>query len=157
MEILKITEISRKAVNTFIQEQWFSLQMVVHGEIIDLSIADGYYITEQEKIIGLITHKILNGTMEILSLDSLCENQGMGTALLNKAISEAKQKGCNRVTLITTNDNTRALRFYQKRGFDIVCLYRNALENSRKLKPEIPLLGIDQIPLKHEIELDMIL
>jgi hypothetical protein len=35
--------------------------------------------------------------------------------------------------------------------------YRNALEFAGKLKPEIPLIGNDGIPLRDEIELEMIL
>ena len=65
--------------------------------------------------------------------------------------------GCSRITLITTNDNLAALKFYQKRGFDMVRLYRNAVEQARKIKPMIPLLGYDDIPVRHEIELEMIL
>ena len=59
--------------------------------------------------------------------------------------------------MITTNDNLPALGFYQKRGFDMVSLHRNALSQSRKLKPEIPLIGLNGIPLRHEIELERIL
>ena len=36
-------------------------------------------------------------------------------------------------------------------------LYRNALEVSRKLKPEIPLIGENDIPLRHEIGFEMML
>ena len=36
-------------------------------------------------------------------------------------------------------------------------LYRNALDVSRRLKPEIPLVGEHGIPLRHEIEFEMIL
>ena len=39
----------------------------------------------------------------------------------------------------------------------MVHLYHNALELSRKLKPEIPLIGENNIPLKHEIEFEIIL
>jgi len=38
-----------------------------------------------------------------------------------------------------------------------VGLNRNALEVSRKLKPEIPQIGYDGIPLRDEVELEMIL
>ena len=51
----------------------------------------------------------------------------------------------------------RALRFYQKRGFRLVALYPGALAESRKLKPEIPITGIDGIPLLDEIELELML
>ena len=83
------------------------------------------------------------------------ENRGLGTRLLDMAIEAAREKSCRRVVLITTNDNIRAIRFYQKRGFDMARLYRNALDVSRRLKPEIPLIGEDSIPLRHEIEFEM--
>jgi len=54
-----------------------------------------------------------------------------------------------------TNDNTHALRFYQKQGFHLHALRVNALAESRKLKPEIPEVGNDGIPLRDEIELSM--
>lgn len=57
--------------------------------------------------------------------------------------------------MITTNDNMKALRFYQKQGFVLKALYPNALEESRELKPEIPKIGIDNIPLRDEIELEI--
>ena len=75
-----------------------------------------------------------------------------------EAVKEVACKaGCRRLWLITTNDNLNALRFYQKRGFALVAVHRNALEISRKFKPEIPLIGADGIPLRDEIELEMIL
>lgn len=36
--IFKIDSTSRDAVNAFITRQWFTLDMVVHGESIDLSM-----------------------------------------------------------------------------------------------------------------------
>ena len=54
-----------------------------------------------------------------------------------------------------TNDNTAALRFYQKYGFALVAVHRNAIEQDRLLKPEIPFTGNDGIPLRDEIELEI--
>jgi GNAT superfamily N-acetyltransferase len=146
---------NRKNVNEFILKQWYSMVMVVHGESISLENADGWFASEDEIIIGLITYRIVNSEMEILSLDSLKENKGIGTSLLNKAVEAATNSGCSRIMLITTNDNLNALQFYQKRGFDIVKLHINAVEQSRKIKPEIPLIGFNGIPIRHEIELEM--
>ena len=157
MTIAQIDRANREAINGFIIQQWFTMQMVVHGESIDLGDADGWYAYEDDGIIGLITCRFMNREMEILSLDSLHERQGIGTALLNKAVERARDAGVERIVLTTTNDNLPALRFYQKRGFDMAALHRNALEQSRKIKPEIPLYGLDGIPLKHEIELELLL
>lgn len=69
----------------------------------------------------------------------------------------AREARCRRIVLITTNDNIEALYFYQRRGFDLAHIYRNALDVSRSLKPEIPLIGEHGIPLRHEIEFEMAL
>ena len=157
MMILPVERKDREQIDAFIIRQWYTLQMVVHGESIDLGTADGFFASEEGRITGLITFRLIRKEMEILSLDSLHEHKGTGTALLNVAIGKARSLNLERITLITTNDNLPALRFYQKRGFDLVRVYRDALEKARKLKPEIPLTGMDGIPLKHEIELEMVL
>ena len=157
MDIRRIDQASRDVINAFIVRQWYTMQMVVHGESIDLGHADGYYACEGNEIIGLITYRMAEKEMEILSLDSLREGRGVGTGLLDTVIAKARENGLQRITLITTNDNLAALRFYQKRGFDMCRFCRNALDQARKIKPEIPMTGMDGIPLKHEIELEMIL
>lgn len=157
MEILRTDTHSRSQVNAFIEKNWFSLKMAVGGELIDLGEAEGFYAEDRGEFIGLLTYRICGDKAEILSLDSLRENCGIGSALLNRLIDEARSHYIRRITLITTNDNLQALGFYQRRGFDIVKLYRNAVESARRLKPEIPLIGNDGIPIRHEIELEMIL
>jgi hypothetical protein len=61
------------------------------------------------------------------------------------------------VWLITTNDNLNALRFYQKRGFRLAALYPGAVDESRTIKPQIPLVGENGIPLHDEIRLELAL
>lgn len=155
MDIQRIIPDNRAAVNAFIKENWFTTAMVLRGRVIDMTKTDGYFASQGGKIIGLVTYIFYQDVCEITSLDSLAENRGLGTRLLDMAVDAARENGCRRVVLITTNDNIRAIRFYQKRGFDMAHLYRNALDVSRRLKPEIPLIGEDSIPLRHEIEFEM--
>jgi DNA-3-methyladenine glycosylase I len=56
---------------------------------------------------------------------------------------------------MTTNDNLNTLRFYQKRGFVMVAVHRNALDLARMMKPIIPTIGKDGIPLRDEVELEL--
>ena len=113
-------------------------------------------------IVGIPAHpdesavdRIANDECELISLDSLVEGIGVGTRLIEAVRGAAVSAGCRRLWLITTNDNTVALRFYQKRGFELATVHRNALDASRRLKPSIPRIGIDGIPLRDEIELEM--
>lgn len=157
MEIKIISAENRQQINEFIVSHWFSTDMVIRGKVFDMTILYGYVTYENEKIIGLITYRIEDNECEIMSLDSLKEKQGIGTALLNKVIKMARENKCTKIKLITTNDNINAIKFYQKRGFDMAKLYHNAVHISRKLKPSIPLVGDFNIPLKHEIEFQMCL
>jgi Acetyltransferases len=155
MEIKTISIENRTQINEFIIAHWFSTDMVIRGKVFDMTILDGFATYENEKIIGLITYRFEENECEIMSLDSLKEKQGIGTALLSKVINIAKENKCEKIKLITTNDNINAITFYQKRGFDLAKLYLNAVDLSRKLKPSIPLIGDFGIPLKHELEFQM--
>lgn len=157
MNIQAITERNRERVTALIEREWYTTEMILRGKVIDMTAVDGLFVEDDGEIIALITYLFYDEVMEITSLDSFREKQGLGTQLLNGAVETARQHGCRKIVLITTNDNIHAIRFYQKRGFDMARLYRNALDVSRRMKPEIPLIGEDGIPLRHEIEFEMLL
>ena len=106
---------------------------------------------------GVVTYIIVNDECEIVTLNSFEENRGIGTKLIKEVLDIAQKNSCKRLWLITTNDDINAIRFYQKRGFDLKAAHINAMELSRKLKASIPLIGIDNIPIKHELEFEIIL
>jgi len=143
-------------VAQFITERWGAEFVVAHYEVFHCRDLPGYFATDGEEKIGLVTYKIIGDDCEIVSLDSLRPCAGIGTGLINAVKAAAIESGCKRLWLVTTNDNMNALRFYQKRGFVLVKINRNAIEFARKLKP-IPLIGAEGIPLRDEIELEMML
>ena len=156
-KIERISAETRNLVNQFFIDNWFSTDMSVRGEIIDGTKLDGFLLQEDSKIIGLVTYKFYENICEIISLDSKKENIGIGSALLKEAEKVATDNDCKKMRLITTNDNMRALQFYQKRGYCLTKLYPNAMDEVRKVKPSVPELGDNDIPLRDEIELEKIL
>jgi N-acetylglutamate synthase-like GNAT family acetyltransferase len=144
-------------LTSLLTEHWGSVKMVTRGKIHKADELPGFIAVQEGKPAGLLTYQINGKECEITSMNSLVENKGIGSALIDAVKSAAATAGCKRLWLITTNDNTKALRFWQKRGFSLVAIYRNAVEQSRRLKPEIPLMGNDGIPIRDEIELEMIL
>lgn len=157
MELCAITGRNRRDVMKFLARQWGSDVMVSGGRAIRLTDLDGFAAVEDGTVTGAVTLLSDNGNCEVVSLDSVIENRGTGSALLSAAVSAARERGCRLVFLYTTNDNTRAIRFYQKRGFDMAELFRGSVERARKIKPEIPLTGEDGIPIRHEIRFEKIL
>lgn len=131
--------------------------MIVRGRVYRPEQLEGFVIEDGDEWVGLITFASEGDECEVTSLDSLREGRGLGSMLIDKAIEEARLRGCRRLFLITTNDNLHALGFYQKRGFEIVAIYRGAVNESRKRKPSIPQVGMNGIPLRDEIELEILL
>jgi ribosomal protein S18 acetylase RimI-like enzyme len=138
-------------------ERWPSTRIVTRGRVHYADQLPGLVAVRENRRVGLLTYRIDNDECEVVTLDSLEEGVGLASSLVETIKSTAVTALCRRIWLITTNDNTAALRFYQKRGFALAALYRNALEHSRKLKPEISFIGLDGIPLRDEIELEMLL
>ena len=138
-------------------EHWGGEEMITRGNVYHPEQLDGFVVEDENEWVGLVTFFIKDAECEVTSLDSLREGKGIGTQLIDKAIEEARARNCKRLFLITTNDNLHALGFYQKRGFEIVTVYRGAVNESRKRKPSISLVGMDGIPLRDEIELEMML
>lgn len=170
----------REWVAHFLDKHWGSTQMVTRGRILYGHLLPGFVAerlrppdddaiqesdddaTEENPIvtmekIGLLTYNLEEKECEIVSLDSLVPNIGIGSALVNELVDAAKEAGIKRLWLITTNDNLPALRFWQKRNFELVKIHRNSIEEARRLKPQIPITGIDGITIRDEIELEMLL
>lgn len=137
-----------------VTEHWGAEIVVAHGTVYRPAELPGFVAEAAGQSVGLLTYHVEGGACEIVTLDSQREGRGIGTALIEAARAAARAAGCVRLWLITTNDNTAALRFYQKRGFVLAALHRDAVAASRAIKPEIPFIGNDGIPIRDEIELE---
>jgi len=155
MNIVRITAAHRNEVNKILKNQWDCPPSVSKGKIIDTTVLPGFVSISDTGINGVVTYHIESSACEIVTLNSFEENRGIGTALINAVQAAARSNNCNRIWLITTNDDIGAICFYQKRGFEWVATHINTMDLSRKLKPSIPLVGMHGIPIKHEIEFEI--
>lgn len=157
MNIIKLDSNYRNSVNAYIRCLWAGPYVVSHGNLYDTSSLPGFVAESDGAMIGAILYRINNGECEISALFSLVQGMGAGTKLIDSAVEAAKRENARRIWLVTTNDNTHAIRFYQKYGFSLKAVHIGALEAGRKLKKELPELGNDNIPIKHELEFEILL
>jgi N-acetylglutamate synthase-like GNAT family acetyltransferase len=153
--IRTIQESDQQQIAEILKEYWGTPKIISRGVAHNADLLPGFIAFANGRIIGVLTYMIVGDSCEIVTLNSLRENIGIGNALIFEAQRAAKVLGCKKLWLITTNDNLSAIRFYQKRGFKIAAIHVGAIEKSRQLKPEIPLLGNDDIPIRDEIEIEM--
>ncbi len=155
IEVRPVAAADRAWVVELLSRRWGSTQLVSRGRVHCGTDLAGFVALNDGDPAGLATYAIHGAQCELISLDSEVEEVGIGSALVSAVADGARQAGCHRLWLITTNDNLHALGFYQRRGFEIEAVHRNAIAESRMLKPSIPMIGLDGVPLRDEIELAM--
>ncbi|NEE04528.1 GNAT family N-acetyltransferase [Phytoactinopolyspora halotolerans] len=157
LSIRAVVDRDADTVRTILSDSWGDTRVAGHGVLYDAAELPGYLALVGGEPAGLLTYHVSGDAWEVVTLDALVAGRGVGTALLRAVEHDARQAGARRLWLITTNENTHALRFYQRRGFDLVAVHRNAVTRSREeLKPSIP-LEADGILLRHELELERLL
>ena len=155
--IKRIKSKNQDWINKVLRKEWLSTKVVSRGKLHDARKLPGFIAFQNDEPIGLITYHIFGKDCEIVSINSLVKKIGGATELVKSVKSVAVGEGYKRLWLITTNDNVDAIEFYLKSGFTLCGVHRNALIESRKLKPEIPKIGSYGIPMNDEIEFEIIL
>ncbi|MFF5290397.1 GNAT family N-acetyltransferase [Paractinoplanes globisporus] len=149
------TDVDHPRIVDLLSRSWGSTTVVAHGVKYDASTLPALLAVRRGRLAGLLTYTIGGDAFEVVSIDAVVERAGVGTALLEAAVERAEAAGLARLWLVTTNDNLDALRFYQRRGMRLVQINRGAVDESRKLKPRIPLTGEFGIEIHDEIMLEM--
>lgn len=133
------TSADRDRLLTFLDER--GMRYVARlGELHD-PLGDEALLAEDDRgeLVGILTYEVVGAACEVTTLYVAGSWRGIGSALIEAAVDAARAAGCNRVWLVTTNDNVDALRFYQRRGFRLSELRAGAVDMSRAtLKPSIP-------------------
>jgi len=158
MNIISHADEHKEKVEQLASESWGGVHIVIHRDVYDLrELPCLVAISDEQEILGYCYYRIYNNECEIVALESVKSGLGVGTSLIVAVRNIAVDANCKRLYLQSTNDNTHAFRFYQRQGFTMCAVRWNELEHSRKIKPTIPLIGNDNIPLLHEIEFEILL
>ncbi len=134
--------------------EWNGDIMVSKGQVRHLHELESLIAWTGAERVGAVTFIIDSSGCELMSINALTEAKGVGTKLLETVEDHARRAGCERVWLITSNDNVAALRFYQRRGYRMVAVHVGGVDVARKTKPFIPLTGCHGIEIHDEVELE---
>ncbi|MHC4127847.1 MAG: GNAT family N-acetyltransferase [Planctomycetota bacterium] len=154
-EIRQIEPSDRAWVREFLNGHFGSTRVVSRGVLHLAGELPGFIAFYEGERAGLLTYNVGAGELEVVTLHTARSGAGLGARLLEAARAEATSLGCARMWLITTNDNRPAARFYERWGMSLVAVHRDAVTKARKLKPEIPELGVGGTPIRDEIEFEV--
>jgi len=154
IEVRPVTPADIAYVRQSLTAAFHGTVVAVHDELIDAGDLPGGIAWDDGEPVGLLTYRVTGSEWEVISIAADRPGNGAGSALLGWVREAATAAGATRLWLVTTNDNVTALRFYQRNGYDLVAVHRDAVTRARALKPAIPQV-IDGIPLRHELELEL--
>lgn len=154
MKIRKLHSTDIPWVEPVVAGHFGSPEVVSRGVLHDSRVLPGFIAEIESGPAGLLQYRIDENQCEVVILISLIQRQGIGRELLMTMESVARQAGCHRLWLITTNNNRSAIAFYQAVGWRQVTIHRGAVRESRKIKPQIPLYDEEGIAIEDEIEFE---
>lgn len=102
---------------------------------------------------ALVTWAIDGERAEIVTLDAFEQGHGHGSELLAAAERECQSRGVSEMMLMTANDNAKALGFYIRRGYRLMRLHHDAMDEVRRVKPDKTYEGLDGVQLRDLWEL----
>jgi ribosomal protein S18 acetylase RimI-like enzyme len=137
-------------ITALLRSRWGGTVVTAHAEMIDAAQLPALVAGDQE---GLATYRVQGHEAELVTLDAVAPGQGVGTHLIDALVERLRGHGVHRLWVTTTNDNLSALAFYQKRGFRLRHLRPGAVDEARHIKPSIPTVAWNGIPIREEIEL----
>jgi ribosomal protein S18 acetylase RimI-like enzyme len=138
-------------------QAWGSLVVARRGEAVDVTGLPGFVARHHGVDVGLALVAVRGEDYEVVAISTQVEGRGVGSALLARCIEDARERACRRLWLCTTNNNVRALAFYQRHGLDLCAFRRGGVAESRRVKPSIPLYDGAGVPIAHELELELVL
>jgi GNAT superfamily N-acetyltransferase len=158
IEVRPLTDADRAWATDVESESWGEPVVARKGELVDLTGLPALVALLDGKPAGLATYAVRGDECELVTITSLEEGRGVGRALLEAVQEAAAEAGCLRLWLVTTNNNVRAFDVFQRFGFDLCELRRNAVDEARRtIKPSISERDEDGVPIAHELELELLL
>jgi GNAT superfamily N-acetyltransferase len=111
--ITQIDESLQSFVQPLVNHAWGGPCIAVNGKLWDTRTMPGLAaLDEGGEVIGYLLYALHDGECEIMVLESLYKNIGVGTRLIDRLKTIARVHGMRKVIVTTTNDNINALRFY---------------------------------------------
>jgi GNAT superfamily N-acetyltransferase len=153
--VRELTERDATWKDEWLCRTWGSCWVGRGGELVNAAALPGLVAVVDDAPVGLLTYSSAAAALEIVTVQSEPQGRGTGRALMNAVRDRALATGMECLWLVTTNDNIRAIGFYQQWGMDLVGYDRDAVDASRRLKPQIPLVGDNGIAVRHELRFEL--
>jgi ribosomal protein S18 acetylase RimI-like enzyme len=147
------TDAERPAALDLFQQDFGRTRVATLGDVVDLAAADTLVAELEGAVAGALAWRRHGDGLHIVALatDPMWQRSGVGGYLLAEAEVLARRLALARLVVTTSNDNLPGLYFYQRHGYRIVEVVRDAVAAHPELHP-VP--GFADIPPIDELRLE---
>jgi hypothetical protein len=144
------------AARKLVEREWGIDALVIGGKAYrteEMNLRAAF--SDDGMLLGVAFYR-LSGMVALLGAIVVnCDGEGVGTALFDTVVADAKAAKLKKLRAITTNDNFAAMRFFQKRGMRLMSLFPGGVDAFRAFKPGLIEIGKGGLPCRDIIELEM--
>ena len=143
----------RQAVLDLFEQDFGRTRVATHGDVVDLTTLDTLVAEMEGAVAGALAWRQMGDALHVVALatDPMWQRAGVGGHLLAEAEALARKSGFARLVVTASNDNLPGLYFYQRHGYRIVEVVRDAAAQHPELRP---LPGFADIPPLDELRLE---
>lgn len=135
-------------------ERWGDF-LVTSGRVYRPCDVEGLILRgEDGSPLALTTFAVFGEGAEVVSLEAFVPGQRYGQLVLGELERRLRARGVRRAWLVTSNDNVGAIRLYLLLGWRLVRVSLDAMEETRRLKPDVPEHGMNDLPMRDEFEFE---
>jgi GNAT superfamily N-acetyltransferase len=141
----------RHDIEAICDQAWGETEIDTFGRTFDVLECDNLVAIADDGFAGLISLAIDRGELAIvlLTVYPRYQGSGVGAALVDAAVEEARARQLPFVKVAATNDDIPALYFYQRRGFVLYELVAGEMvDHHGEVVP-----GFARIPVRDELRL----
>jgi ribosomal protein S18 acetylase RimI-like enzyme len=147
------TPADQRSVLELFRRDFGRTSIATFGEVVPLESTAAIVADMQGEISGALAWRPRENALQIVALatDPMWQRSGVGGYLVAEAEVVARRNGADRIVLATTNDNLPAFYFYQRRGYRITEVVRDAWRDHAEL---VIAAGFGDIPVLDELRLE---
>jgi ribosomal protein S18 acetylase RimI-like enzyme len=128
LDLVQITNLMNELNHDLNENRDISVEIVKehYFEMKESKVYESYVFEEQNEILGFISlvfyrtifHKVGTALINELIVKNKFRNKGIGRALLEKAIDEAKRRNMDEIEVGVMIENKKAIEFYKRNGLN---------------------------------------
>ena len=158
MKVRPITLYDLEWVKALVAEHFGTPEVVSSGRLHRARDLAGFAAVDAAGHQGLVQYRKEDQAFEVVVLIASRRGVGIGRRLLDEMIALGRSTGCQRLWLVTTNDNTAAQGFYEHLGWHLKETRTGAISRYREaLKPAIAEFAADGTPIRDELVYELTL